>query len=138
MAEPTAARCEEVRRQPQASCRRDPEIRREREGPLETFRGDADHGERRSIQHEGPAHDRRVGPEAPHPERVAQDGDGIHARRAVLVRREEPPQRRPRFQHVEQIAAHRGERIACRRPAPRDHGLRLDLQRREPAHDRAG
>ena len=84
----------------------------------EAGRQHSHHRDRLSLKRYGAAHDPRVGPEHPAPESLA-DHDHARLSRLVLPGKERAAERRPDFEHLEEVRARRGDA----------HGLGLSAAR---------
>ena len=89
---------------------RDPHVVRRQAGEdaVESFRSNAHHGEGGPVDAHARAEDAGVRAEFRPPQVVAQHGDRIPAGHAILVRQEEPADRRLQAQEVEVVGGHHG------------------------------
>src|SRR5205814_3456511 len=60
-----------------------------------------------SIDCQRPAYNPRIAAQAVLPKRMAEDGDGIGSRLAILMRTERKPERRPDSAGVEKVTGHK-------------------------------
>ena len=84
--------------------------------PLKVARGNADDGERLSIDDEDLVDHGRIRAEIADPERVTEDRDVVPANGVVVVRREKPTERRPHAEHRDVGSGDiRGRPVQCLR-----------------------
>ncbi len=93
-----------------------PKVRHVRLSADELLGGDPDDLVGMAVEANVPTDERRVAAESPAPEALAQDNDRVRPRREVILRRQEPSERRLTAKHREIVAGNRqpeGELIAC-------------------------
>ena len=111
---------------------RHPEIGADDRGAGEAGLGDADHRVGSVVEADGLAEHVRAGGEAPAPELVAQDDDGMRVGSAVLVGQEEASGGGTRADDLEEVAGHQpGEHALGRLRGAEAHHLGPELMRGE-------